>query len=114
MCEGSLEKTPMENTDNKWAYEKGYGKILAATAATAIREIESQTGHKVLSLTIPKPACYDDPTKQQAIFVRLSFREKESGKAQCHFQGMGKCIYYVGDEDMGFGEQDSADDSAHS
>ena len=38
---------------NFWAFEKDYGKILAMVVVTAVREIEAQTGRKVLSLTVP-------------------------------------------------------------
>ena len=109
-------KEPMENIENRseltksdwdkihWqeleftkTHWKEYGKLLAAIASTAVKEIESATGHKVLSMSIPKPASFDHPDKQPAISVRLGRlpRVHPSVQAKCLYQDGGKCAFYV-------------------
>jgi hypothetical protein len=66
----------MENTDNKWEFEQNYGKILSMIMVTAVKEIESQLGRKVVSLTIPKPAVWNDPDKQPTMNVRIRLQSR--------------------------------------
>ena len=81
-------------TKDHW---KEYGKILATIASTAVREIESATGHKVLNLTIPKPASFDNPDKQPTINVRLGRlpHVNPSVKAKCRYDDGSQCAFYV-------------------
>ena len=69
---------------NFWAFEKDYGKILAMVVVTAVREIEAQTGRKVLSLTVPKPANWEIPDKHTTISVKLG---NHPGKRVCTYHG---------------------------
>ena len=63
------------NNRPDWEFEQNYGKILAAIMVSAVREIESGTGRKVLSLTIPKPAVWNLFRKVQ---LRLSFSHRNT------------------------------------
>ena len=77
----------MKNTDNKWECEQNYGKILAMIMVTAVREMEAELGRKVVSLTIPKPAVYNDPDKQPTINVRISLSSTKPRKPKCTYDG---------------------------
>ena len=69
-----MEDTVNAGIANKWEFEQNYGKILAMIVVMAVREIEEQTGRQVLSLTIPKPANWENPDKHTTIIVRLGNR----------------------------------------
>lgn len=77
----------VENAANKWEFEQNYGKILAMVITSAVKEIEAETGRKVISLTIPKPANYDIPEKQPTIHVRLDWKDKMTDKAKGFYDG---------------------------
>ena len=97
LTKSDLDKIHHEELAFTRSHWKEYGKLLATIASTAVREIESATGHKVMNLTIPKPASFANPDKQPTINVRLGRlpRVNPSVKAKCRYDDGSQCAFYV-------------------
>ena len=79
----------MEDTANKWEFEQNYGKILAMIMVTAVKEIEAQTGRRVITLVIPKPANWEKPDIHTTMQVRLgeSVHNSPRSVTRCRYHG---------------------------
>ncbi len=64
------ELTPEEQSLRR-QQRKDYGRYIAAIVSDAITGIETATGRKVLSLTMPKPCNFEDPEKNPLICVKF-------------------------------------------
>ena len=78
----------MEDKANKWEFEQNYGKILAMIMVTAVKEIEAQTGRRVITLVIPKPANWEKPDVHTTMQVRLDDSIHNSPRnTRCRYHG---------------------------
>jgi len=71
-----------------------FARPVFSTQEYSDREIESQLGRKFVSLTIPKPACYNDPDKQPTINVRISLSKEYPRKLKCSYDGSQENWFY--------------------